>query len=257
MFSEQFPQGDRGGNLDLIRIRSSPVQLHAFWDGLLGREISFSSIGKDVDQIQKILREFPELTQNELESHKSVESWALESFELAKKVAYLDGQLKVANTNNGTNKGDPPTAPDDYASNAGRTARVQIGKAALRLAEVVSEALIAPAVPETDEGRAEAITPAEAIKKIGEKVTVKMEVKSVGRGQSGVYFLNSEDNFRTESNLTLFISNTVAPKFKQAGIDDPAEHFKGKKIQANGTVKLYRNRPEIVIEDPKQLVEEK
>jgi DNA/RNA endonuclease YhcR with UshA esterase domain len=43
------------------------------------------------------------------------------------------------------------------------------------------------------------------------------------------------------------------------GIADPAEHFKGKKVRATGTVKLHKERPEIAVEDPKQieLVEEK
>jgi hypothetical protein len=67
----------------------------------------------------------------------------------------------------------------------------------------------------------------------------------------------SESDFRKEGNFTLFIGNAAAAKFKNVGIDDPAEHFKGKKVRATGTVKLYRNRPEIVIEDPNQVVEDK
>ena len=103
------------------------------------------------------------------------------------------------------------------------------------------------------------ISASEAAKKIGEKVTVEMEVKSVGRGKSGVYFLNSEENYRSNENFTLFIDRAGAAKFKKAGIPDPAEHFKGKKVRATGTVKLYKERPEIVVEDPMQieLVEKK
>src|SRR5438132_5003072 len=39
MFSEQFPEGAHGGNLALIRIRTSPVKLHTIWDGLLGNAL--------------------------------------------------------------------------------------------------------------------------------------------------------------------------------------------------------------------------
>jgi len=96
------------------------------------------------------------------------------------------------------------------------------------------------------------VTPGEAAKKVGEKVTVEMEVKSVGRSK-GVFFLNSEPNYRSAMNFTLFIDRASAARFKKAGIADPAEHFKEKTVRATGTVKLYRGRPEIAIEDPKEI----
>ncbi len=99
----------------------------------------------------------------------------------------------------------------------------------------------------------EPISSGEAAKKVGEKVTVEMEVKSVGRGKSGVYFLNSEPNYKTDGNFTLFIGKPGAAKFRKAGIGDPAEHFKAKRVRATGTVQLYREKPEIVIDDPKQI----
>jgi hypothetical protein len=48
VFSEQFPNGDKGGNDAFIRIRSSPVKLHAFWDGLLGNGTTAGAINSDV-----------------------------------------------------------------------------------------------------------------------------------------------------------------------------------------------------------------
>jgi hypothetical protein len=51
---------------------------------------------------------------------------------LSKKVVYLNGQLRVAVA--GTNE-EVPEAPAEYAASCGRVARVQIGKAGLRLAE--------------------------------------------------------------------------------------------------------------------------
>jgi DNA/RNA endonuclease YhcR with UshA esterase domain len=98
-----------------------------------------------------------------------------------------------------------------------------------------------------------AITPGEAAKKIGERVAVEMEVRSVGRGKSGVYFLNSESNYCSDENFTLFINRASAARFKKAGIADPAEHFKAKKVRATGTVKLYKGRPEIILEDSNRI----
>jgi DNA/RNA endonuclease YhcR with UshA esterase domain len=108
-------------------------------------------------------------------------------------------------------------------------------------------------VPASAEDKApKPIAPAEAAKLVGEKVTVEMEVKSTGKSK-GVFFLNSEEDYRSDKNFTGFINEDGARKFQEAKIDDPSTHFKGKTVRITGTVKLYRDRPEIVIEDPKQV----
>ena len=141
LFSEQFPKGDEGGNLAFIRIKTSPVKLHAFWDGLLGRSVTPSSIGRQIKEIEEILADDSELIQKGIESHKTVESWAKESLELAKKAAYLNGKLELASAKEDVDDEDVPQAPEDYARNAGRTARIQVGKAGQRLAELIAKTL--------------------------------------------------------------------------------------------------------------------
>jgi hypothetical protein len=79
-----------------------------------------------------------------------------------------------------------------------------------------------------------------------------MTVQSVGHSK-GVYFLNSEPNYRSAENFTLFINRLSAARFSQAGIADPAGHFDGKSVRATGTVRLFRGRPELIIEDPAQI----
>jgi DNA/RNA endonuclease YhcR with UshA esterase domain len=96
------------------------------------------------------------------------------------------------------------------------------------------------------------VTPAEAAKLVDKKVTVEMEVKSTGKA-SGVYFLDSEEDFKSETNFTKFISKEGAMKFKEAKVDDPAAQFKGKTVRVTGTVKLYRDKPEIAVDDTKQI----
>jgi DNA/RNA endonuclease YhcR with UshA esterase domain len=126
----------------------------------------------------------------------------------------------------------------------------------MRLCAIVVAVLLTPAAWSEDPPRdklVKPLTPAEAAKKVGEKVTVEMEVKSAGKGK-GVVFLNSEADFKDAKNFTVFLSQTAMEKFKEAKIEDPAAHFKGKTVRATGTVKLYRERPEIVIEDPAQVV---
>src|SRR5438067_23061 len=73
------------------------------------------------------------------------------------------------------------------------------------------------------------IGPADAAKKVNEQVTLEMEVKSATlRGTN--CFLNSEKDFRDPKNVTLFIDKDAVAKFKEAKIDDPAAHFKGKVV---------------------------
>jgi DNA/RNA endonuclease YhcR with UshA esterase domain len=110
--------------------------------------------------------------------------------------------------------------------------------------------VLSPCLP--DDTASKPVTPAEAAKLIGKKVTVEMAVKSTGKSR-GVFFLNSEEDYRSAGNFTAFINATAAKRFREAKIDDPAAHFKGKTVRVTGTVKLYRDKPEIVVEDPKQV----
>jgi hypothetical protein len=53
--------------------------------------------------------------------------------------------------------------------------------------------------------------------------------------------------------MAVVINEEGAARFKKAGIDEPAGHFKGKTIRVTGTVTLERDRPRIVVSDPGQI----
>jgi DNA/RNA endonuclease YhcR with UshA esterase domain len=95
------------------------------------------------------------------------------------------------------------------------------------------------------------LSPAEAAKKVNEKVTVEMEVKSTGG--TAARFLNSEADFKDDKNFTVFIPKEALEKFAKAKIEDPAAHYKGKTVRVTGTVTLYRDKPQIKVEDPEQI----
>jgi DNA/RNA endonuclease YhcR with UshA esterase domain len=100
------------------------------------------------------------------------------------------------------------------------------------------------------------LTPEEALKKVDERVTVQMEVKSTG-GNTARY-LNSDANYRSDKNFAIFIPQNALAKFHKADIDEPAQYYKGKTIQVTGTVELASskttsNRPQIRVEDPAQI----
>jgi hypothetical protein len=72
----------------------------------------------------------------ELHAHQTFESWGREGQDLARRVVYLNGDLKVAAFcgRRIAADADVPTAPNGYAQNCGKVARVQVGKAGKRLA---------------------------------------------------------------------------------------------------------------------------
>ena len=136
LYSSKYSSGDRGGNSIRIRIRSSPTNLHSFWDGLLGRGVTVGNIGKDVAEIQaarKKIEESPE-PQEDLDAHKTPDSWAREGAQLDRNAVYLDGELlKGRDAGEGVLQASP-----EYAQACGKVARVQIGKAGKRLAETLA-----------------------------------------------------------------------------------------------------------------------
>src|ERR1700694_1180304 len=99
------------------------------------------------------------------------------------------------------------------------------------------------------------LTPAEAIKKVNEKVTVQMLVKATKNRleKRGEIYLDSEEDFRDGKNLGVVVTKGGAAKFKKAGVDDPAAHFKNKTIRVKGAVVIKEKRPRIEVDDPKQI----
>ena len=119
----------------------------------------------------------------------------------------------------------------------------------MRPAAVLFAVVFVPAVFADDP--AKPLSPAEAAKKVNEKVTVEMEVKSTG-GRSNRY-LNSEADYKSAANFAVFISKDVLPKFKEAKIDDPADFYKGKTVRVTGTVTTYEDHPRIEVAGPDQI----
>ena len=99
------------------------------------------------------------------------------------------------------------------------------------------------------------LTPVEARTKVGEKVTVEMTVQAAKDRleKRGEIYLDAETDFRDEKNFAVVITKAGAASLKEAGIDDPAGHYKDKKIRATGTVKEVDKVPRIEIDDAKQI----
>jgi predicted RecB family nuclease len=100
----------------------------------------------------------------------------------------------------------------------------------------------------------QSISPVEASQRLNEPVTVEMPIRqSKACTCSSQFFLDCEENKRDPKNLGLVVTTAGAAKFKEVGIDDPADHFKGKTIRVQGIVILKASRPYIEVDDPGQI----
>jgi DNA/RNA endonuclease YhcR with UshA esterase domain len=104
------------------------------------------------------------------------------------------------------------------------------------------------------EDAAMSLSPLEAANRVSEQVTVQMVVNAAKNCQHcSQIFLDSEVDHRDSKNLAVTVTETGKPKFKDIGINDPVGHFKGKLIRVTGVVTLKDNRPQIEVDDPRQI----
>jgi alkaline phosphatase D len=99
------------------------------------------------------------------------------------------------------------------------------------------------------------IGPEEALKKVGQEVTVQMAVRA-GRGFKDRILLNSEKDFRSEKNFTVVVNQKAwTGKWEKATF----ETFDGKTVRVTGKVTTFKDAPQIQVDDAKQIetVEEK
>jgi len=95
-----------------------------------------------------------------------------------------------------------------------------------------------------------AITGQAAAKKIGEKVTVEMLVSSVGGSPEKRLFLNMKKSFKDPENFAIVLMpKAFTGKYEKA----TGPTFLDKVIRVSGTVTTFKDAPQIVIEDEKQI----
>ena len=125
----------------------------------------------------------------------------------------------------------------------------------MRTSTGLAVVLIGLVVLDAPAGDSKPLTPAEAIKKVNEEVTVQMLVKAAKNRleKRGEIYLDSEENFKDENNLGIVITKIGATKFMEAGVNDPAVHFQDKIIRVKGTVIIKEERSRIEVDDPKQI----
>jgi hypothetical protein len=121
----------------------------------------------------------------------------------------------------------------------------------------LSAVICLTAAAAADDKAAKPLTPEDAIKRVGDKVTVEMEVRASKNAlaKHKEIYLDSQKDFRDPKNLAVVIPESAVAKFKDAGVEDPAAHYKDHTLRVTGTVTLFNERPRIVVEDPKQIID--
>jgi DNA/RNA endonuclease YhcR with UshA esterase domain len=99
------------------------------------------------------------------------------------------------------------------------------------------------------------LSPVEARKQVGKKVTVEMEVRAAKDRleKRGEIYLDSEEDFRDPKNFAVVITRKGAEALKKAGVADPGAHFRGKTLRATGTVKEVQEVPRIEVDEAEQV----
>ncbi|MFD2573728.1 S1/P1 nuclease [Spirosoma soli] len=132
LVDQQFPQGDRGGNLFKIKVLMSAqtINLHSFWDGMLLGEDDYQAASNLAIQIHHAV------SRNQLSQLGSADIaiWSKESFQLAQDNAYRSNTLTAGTDQEGA------VLPADYVATVKPIAQRQVALAGYRLAdELVSD----------------------------------------------------------------------------------------------------------------------
>lgn len=83
------------------------------------------------------------------------------------------------------------------------------------------------------------IAPEEATAHVGETVLVHGKVDQVSAGKTGAVFLNFGGKFPKEKFMVYI---------RGLGTPDVWEHWEGQTVYVEGTIKIYRGKPEIALE---------
>jgi hypothetical protein len=159
MYSKLYPQGDRGGNLEMVLGADGRIiTLHGYWDSLEGPDTGYAIIRKTADRIEK---EHPVSEFGKAITHLDPMDWAKESLELAKTDVYLGGKLETMPRNLVAQGAKPALLPIAYENRAHALAEERLALAGYRLAALVEKMVANMPVPVVNTTPMGVVAPAE------------------------------------------------------------------------------------------------
>lgn len=244
-FDAQFPNGDRGGNDFYVRLEQGGVRLHGIWDGLLGDAES------PVIQWRyalKLQADFPRASLPELKKDTTPKSWSLESRKLAIEDGYLNGFLK-----GGSDSESALPLPESYLPNAKAVAERRGALAGYRLADEIKEYLKyvaeVPLLPPNTNTEAAAlpaeIGTAQAANYYDEDMVVTGKVMEVSV-RSSIAIMDLDQGY-PDTPMTAVVFDGNFGKFGDL------QKYQGHQVEISGTITEYHDKPEMVLESPRQI----
>jgi len=98
------------------------------------------------------------------------------------------------------------------------------------------------------------VAPEEVASREGQRITVEMRVKSSRLlADAGRCYLNSRRDYRDETNVSIVLFRRGLAALAEKGVEDPADHFLDKVIRVTGTVEIYKDKPQIIVERAEQI----
>jgi hypothetical protein len=246
LFTDAYPNGDKGGNNFYVMPAQRGVGLHGIWDGLLGTAINPRMQWNYAIELEA---KFPRTSLPELKDHTTPKEWSLESRALAIEYGYLNGALQGS-----TDAATAPSLPADYTKNAKVVAAKQGALAGYRLADEIRDYLklgtAVPLLPENTYTTAQTTVPkkigiAEASKFYDESMIVTGKVVQVTSRPSITFINLDESGPNAPFSVIIFPEN-----LSQFG---DLQKLQGHSVEISGTVTEYRNKPEIILESTNQL----
>ena len=148
LYSDKYPDGDKGGNSIVLKTATNNVNLHAIWDGLEGFSPHNPTYDPPFDVIRKVAdrveRDHPPGQFADRLARTDPKDWAAESFALAKTAVYRDGKLSGALPKDAKDHPDDvPPEPVNYERDAHAVADEQVALAGYRLADELRTLLAA------------------------------------------------------------------------------------------------------------------
>jgi hypothetical protein len=136
LFDTNYPKGDRAGNDFYVKPGDKGIQLHAFWDELLGTR---PNTPEQYHCALRVVTDHSRGSLLELKQEKTPKDWSLESRAVAIEKVYLNGELKGS-----THPENAPVLPPKYVNEAEAVAERQAALAAYRICDEIQKCLHDP-----------------------------------------------------------------------------------------------------------------
>lgn len=245
LFTDAYPDGDRGGNDFFVKPALHGIRLHGIWDGLLGTSMNPQTQWK---YALKLDAEFPRTDLPELFEHTTPLQWSLESRQLAIDKGYLHGDLK-----GGKDADSACPLPAGYLAAAKAVAERQGALAGYRLADQIQACLKwanpVPLLPEntvtTAQNLPAKIGAMDADKYYDESMVVTGRVVDVSL-RSTVAILDLDKPYPA-SPCTAVIFEDNMDQFGDL------QRFQNRDVEINGDITEYHDHPEIILESTNQI----